>query len=306
MNKPKPKVKARAVAVAPKKAPPVPSKRPAPPDSMAVTRRPTVVPDSLFAYGEDEGMGFETMTREDFAIPFLVVLQPLSPQVAKGPDRIEGAEAGSIYNTVTQEVSPGEEGVVVVPVHRTHNFIEWVPRDNGGGLVSIYGPEDEMVVEARRAQRFGKIALDNGNDLVETFSVFALRVKEDGSSEQVIMNFSSTQIKAYRTWMTRAGSVSLRTSDGRTVRPPLFAHRYRLTTRFDSNDKGSWYSWVVGFDGENADEARLAVDDQLYLDARAFRGIAASEDQRALRTSTAASGARVQGTDTPPSEEEDM
>ena len=70
---------------------------------------------------DDAGVGQETMSRDDYMIPRLQVLQSLSPQVNKRDGSyVEGAEAGFIYNTVTQEAYDGEKGIVVVPVtHRS-------------------------------------------------------------------------------------------------------------------------------------------------------------------------------------------
>ncbi len=228
-----------------------------------------------YDYGEDDGAGFEAMTHEDFRIPFLVILQPLSPQVDEDhASYITGAKPGMICNTVTLDVFDKDEGVVIVPCHRTHHFIEWVPRDSGGGLVQVYDTGDEFVVTARDgASKFGKIDLPNGNELIETFGMFGILVSED-TRQQVMMAFSSTQIKAYKTWMTRVSSLLVKKEDGREVVPPLFAHRHRLTTRKFTNDKGTWYGWNVAYDGANAVDARIDPASRLYQDARDFRSSA--------------------------------
>ena len=62
------------------------------------------------------GTGLEEATSEDFAIPFIRVLQPLSPQLQKqNGNYVENAIAGDLYNTVTGEVHDGEIGILVVP-----------------------------------------------------------------------------------------------------------------------------------------------------------------------------------------------
>jgi hypothetical protein len=109
---------------------------------------------------------------------------------------------------------------------------------------------------------------------VETFSVFGLLLREDGSYEQVMIAFSSTQIKAYKQWMTRSGAILVKQPDGRNVRPPLWAHRWKLTTRKQENAKGVWHGWHVAFDGASAEDARIAPDEEIYLAARAFRNAA--------------------------------
>jgi len=46
------------------------------------------------------GTGLEETTTEDFAIPFIRVLQPMSPQLQKQHGSyVQGASAGDLYNT---------------------------------------------------------------------------------------------------------------------------------------------------------------------------------------------------------------
>ena len=49
---------------------------------------------------------------------------------------------------------------------------------------------------------------------------------------------------------------------------PLFAHRYRLKTVSEKNNKGQFFNWdAIAFDGENAQQARLLPDDPLFQSA---------------------------------------
>lgn len=275
--------------------------------AVAVKNKPSTVLVKS-DYGEDEGVGFETMGRDDFAIPFLAILQSNNPQVTRGHAKyIENAKAGMIYNTVTGDLYDGEDGIVVIPVHRAHTFIEWIPRDKGGGLVAVYEPEDPIIQKLRReGGRFGKLVREKeGTEVQETFSVFALNVRDEEVGEQVLINFSSSAIKGYKQWMTRAAAIQIRSGD-RTVRPPLFAHRYRLTTVLNQNKKGQWYGWSINFDGNTAETSRLATKARLYEEARAFRQIAASEEVRSVGASARkAEGAGV-SLDTGGTEDEDQ
>jgi len=54
---------------------------------------------------EEAGAGLENFTTDDMQIPFIRILQALSPQLNKQDSMyIKGAEQGDIFNTVTQEV----------------------------------------------------------------------------------------------------------------------------------------------------------------------------------------------------------
>lgn len=228
----------------------------------------------------DDAAGFEGMTQEDFNIPFLVILQKGSKQVDEDSGQaIPGAKAGMFFNSVTQELYDGKKGLVFIPCHRDHQFVEWVPRNDGGGFVATHKPEDPRVVALRQEQgKFGKLEMetDEGlHDLVETFYVFGLLVKEDGSHEYVVLSFSSTQIKAYKNWMTTARAQT-RMDGNRRITVPLFGHRYRLTTIPQDNKKGSWQGWRIMFDGSSALDARLDENSELYQAGKAFRDLAVS------------------------------
>ena len=78
--------------------------------------------------------GFAEVSAEDMSIPFLRILDKGSPQVNKRDGAyVEGAEPGMIYNTVANEVYDGEVGVTVIPCYFNRRFIEWKPRESGGG-----------------------------------------------------------------------------------------------------------------------------------------------------------------------------
>ena len=61
--------------------------------------------DLMKAFTEDSGSGFEEVTSSDIQIPFIRIIQALSPQLKKtDPGFIQGASQGDIFNTVTKKV----------------------------------------------------------------------------------------------------------------------------------------------------------------------------------------------------------
>ena len=65
---------------------------------------------SLALFGDDAAKGFENMTQDDMALPFVRILGQLSPQVTDGDAKyIDGAKPGMIYNTVTSELYDGKK-----------------------------------------------------------------------------------------------------------------------------------------------------------------------------------------------------
>lgn len=221
-------------------------------------------------YSQYAGQGFESHTREDYAVPFLGILQSNSPQVETNAS----ARAGMLVNTVTKDTYDGKEGLVFIPALTQHNVIEWKPRTLGGGFVAIHELDSDFIKKVKEEQEFGKWKSvkgnENSNDLNETFNVYGILLKGDGSSEQMIISFGSTKIKIYKRWMTRARTIQLALPDGRRINPPLFAHKYRITTVSEKNSKGSFFNFNIEFDGGNAEKARLGTSDALFQDAVSF------------------------------------
>ncbi len=213
-----------------------------------------------------EGAGFENQSAEDYTVPFIQILQALSPQVEEGDQK-----SGEILNTVTGEIVTGKEGVVFIPATTKHEFVEWVPRKKGGGFVGTHEPNSPMVMDCRANQDFGVYATPADNDLLETFYVYGIVVDSSGDAEQAVIAFTSTKIKKYRIWMTKAKTIQLQLPDGRRIVAPLFSHKYRLTSVQEKNSEGTYYNWAITFDGANAQEARLAPDDPMFLAAVAIK-----------------------------------
>ncbi len=229
-------------------------------------------------YGDDAGAGFEDMNNEDFTVPFLTILQALSPAVQ---DEVDGAKSGAWFNTVTEEIFGGKDGVRFVPCHRTHRWNEWRPREQGGGLVGTHYPEDEMIQHAKSTQAFGEYQSPEGNDLVDTFDVWGLLLLDDGTYDHVILSFAKTKIKLYKRWATQMVNMKTKQGDGRFIQPPMFAHVWRLTTVQEESASGKFWNIRIKLDGDSAEECRLAPDSELYLAAKSFRDMAVSGAARA-------------------------
>lgn len=217
------------------------------------------------AYADYAGAGFENQTSDDYSIPFLQILQALSPQLQEN----DSLRQGMILNTVTGEVWDGKKGIAFVPATTQHVYVEWKPRDQGGGFVGIHEVNSDIVNHARAASsEYGKYNTPDGNELIETFYVYGIAIDDDGNASEAVLAFSSTKIKKYKGWMTKAKTIQIPLPDGRRIPAPLFAHRYRLKTVSEKNNKGQFFNWdAITFDGENAQQARLLPDDPLFQSA---------------------------------------
>jgi len=215
-------------------------------------------PIDLFA---DAGMGLENVDAQSVAIPFLAVLQGLSPQI----ETVNGAKPGLIINTVTNELCSELE---IIPCGFQRKFLKWKPRAQGGGF------KGEMsVVEYERAKAEGKIELVdrgekgivemiNGDEIRDTRVHFVMVLK-DGVTYPAVISLSSTQIKISKRLIAMIGGVKIKAPNGKLYNPPSFAYSYRVTTEKASNEKGQWY--VFSFRNGEA-----VTDPSLYNTAKKF------------------------------------
>lgn len=195
-------------------------------------------------YSSYGGTGFENQDNSDIQVPFLRILQALSPEVKpveKGG--VAGAAVGKLFNTVTQECY---DEVLFVPSVTKHIFNEWIPITEGGGFVATYDVQDPFVqkcqIEAKAAELpFGKIKTPDGHDLVETFDVYGILVTPNSDPMPVIVSFTSSKIKVYRKWMSGIRMFVLNTPNGK-IKPDLFAHLTKISTQDEKNKVGQEYS----------------------------------------------------------------
>ena len=197
------------------------------------------------AFEADIGVGFEEVTSSDLQIPFVRIIQALSPQLKKNdPAFIAGASQGDIFDTVTNKVWGAEDGVLVLPVFFAMKFLEFVPRNQGGGFLGEFSADSNEVRTAVRDKDSGMELLTNGNELVRSAQHYIKIVHEDGNLENAIVDMKKTQLKKSRLWLSM---MMMQKHNGKTL--PSFANTYRLKSVEDGNDKGSWGSWSISLEG---------------------------------------------------------
>lgn len=246
--------------------------------SKAVVKKEESTAVQNIDYGEDAGSGFENQTQDDVQIPFIGVLQPMSPQVEVGGDaQLEGASPGMLHNTVTDDLYKGSDGFEFIPCFTKQWFVEWIPRTAGGGFVGKYEVNAEIVAKARaESTEFGKYKTPDGNDLVQTFEVWGILVTAEGDIEPVILSFTSTKITVYKKWNTKIQMFTLPKKDGKKIRPPLFAHRVRVTTVKQSNVHGTFYNFVLSPTEGEIKSSLLEPSDPKFAAAKSLRQMISS------------------------------
>lgn len=187
----------------------------------------------------DSNMGFEGADKDAYAIPFLTILQDLSPQVNKRKSEyIKGAEPGMIFNSVTEKVYDGEKGILIIPVSYHRNWIEWVPRAQGGGFVAAH----DMEPEGGDWNEENKFVLPNGNELADTRNHFVIAVEE---MEPSLICMTRSQLKKSRKWMSQMQALKFEGANGKLFTPPMFASVFKVYTTLEQKDQYQYFNWKI-------------------------------------------------------------
>lgn len=259
--------------------------------AVAVTEEPKsygapALPEFLGGVIEaDAGLGLSTHA-DDNIVPLLYVLQDNSPQVKeRDAEYIKGARPGDIWIKGSDFTIKPEEGLEVQPCAFRKDFVEWIPRKQGGGYV---GRHDTMPTDAREVTdpenpNRKRFVLPNGNEIVETRYHY---VRARGMS--IVIPLSSTGHTVSRDWMAKMNSMKL----GNGASAPAFAQTWRLSTKLKTNSAGEWFSittepvgWVQSVQDYNAGK-------ELYEQVMSGQVTAAAEDdaQRSAASATTGSG----------------
>ena len=220
---------------------------------------------SLALFGNDTAKGFENMTQEDLALPFLRILGQLSPQVTEGDAKyIASAKPGMIYNTVTSELYDGKKGIRVIPCYYKKDFPEWSDRGDGPGApVAVHLPNSPVIQTGKRDG--SKIRLPNGNYLEETASYYVMAETKTGGFTPALITMKSTQLNVSKKWNSMMKPIQIPNGNGGFAIPPMHGVVYNLSSTLQKNDKGSWYGWVV-----NMERIMGSADKSLYLMSKDF------------------------------------
>lgn len=238
---------------------------------VAKKEESTALVDNSSMFLEDQNVGMENVGTDDLLIPFLVVLQALSPQVKKkDPQYVEGAEEGMFLETATNTLYDGDTGLLVIPVAYQRRHTEWIPRKKGGGLVNDYGMDDSVLSRCQRKD--GRYVTPEGNDLVVSGTHYVFIVDpEKGTYVPAILSLAGTQLKKSRRWNTTIKNMKEEApKDGKTIlfTPASFFWAYRLTSVPESNEKGSWMGVKID---QEVRTVQLPEGMAIYQAARDFR-----------------------------------
>jgi len=232
---------------------------------VAVPTKSTAI--AIPDYGAKAGLGWENTDKSDFQIPFLNQLQSNSPQCTKGEPQYDAKyDPGMFLNSSTLDLYP--DAVYLLIGLTKHSYVEWRP--GGGSFVAEHEVLSDVVTKAKeKTENQLELKSEAGNELQETYQVFAILCNEDFTEVegQVVFSFSRTKIKRYKQIMTR-----LRTFKG-SDKIPTFAHRIKMVSTSEKNPEGKPYKNVSLIPAINNDVAQslLPADSPLLEVANGLR-----------------------------------
>jgi hypothetical protein len=210
-------------------------------ESTAVAPKMSV--GALAQDAESFGMTFD---RQDLAVPFLRILQSNSREVTRGQEQyIPEAKAGEFINTATFQRWDGEQGVFFLPTTYQRSYVEWVPRERGGGFVKDHGADGEVLLKSTKRNEKNKDILPNGNELQTAALYYGFLVEPaSGKAQQVALVLAGTQLKKSRKLNVALETASVEDPEsGNRVKVAPFYRLWKLTTIPETNDKGNWFGF---------------------------------------------------------------
>jgi hypothetical protein len=182
--------------------------------------------------------GTEGINPDDIRLPRLGIAQGLSPQLTPGDSAyIEELKMFQMFNDFTKQVY-GNGPLYFIPVRRDVRRIEFIPREEGGGVRDFYVP----VIDARNewTEEDGVRVAPKATKFHE-FTVLILKKNEEGVTftEPIVFSIKDTNKFNRRAATDLNGFIKMHASKGaRSV--PIYGVIYSVTSKSEKNDNGTF------------------------------------------------------------------
>ena len=194
---------------------------------------------------ENVQTGFEDMSADDLQLPRLKLLQAMSPEI----ENDDALRAGHVFNSVTGDWWPSDQGVKVIPCVYHKTYVEWAPLNSGAkGPVAVHQSKEVMNNTVRGEDNKYYTNDNSGNYIEETANYFVLIVGGKGETSQAVVSMKSSQLTPSRNWNSKMKNLKIQNSNGEYFTPPMWSHSYLLKTEKTKNGDKTWYKWKVDVD----------------------------------------------------------
>jgi hypothetical protein len=226
------------------------------------------IDSAVFEFDKADGIeGFEEMDGSTKSVPFLRVIQSLSPQLKRDkPEFIPGAEEGMYCDTIAKKIV--EKPFRCIVLDFKHIYIEWKP--NREGFVQYHSIESARRL-ALDPNAFGKWynketgdgkTIEKMNILQENY-VYALIIEGRETEGPIIYSMSSTALSAAKAWNRMMTTHIL--PDGSKAKPYYLIWSLD-TVKHPPKNGNEWYVPLITFD-------RVIDDRNLYLAVKQERQV---------------------------------
>jgi len=206
---------------------------------MAATKK---TPSFDHLKGAMDGSGFEDIKMETMAIPFIKIIQDLSPQMKRSkPEFNPEAEPGMFVNTVSGKLYKGPIKVIIGKFERM--FLEW--GTTRGTLVGVHSPESiELNSKLMRDDKNQLFDPQTQSTFQDCYTYYVL-VADDLDEGVCIFSMTSTNIKEAKKLNRNLLHTLLPNTDQRAM--PYFM-LWEVSSVEKKNDQGEWFGASFKFD----------------------------------------------------------
>lgn len=206
--------------------------------------------------------GTEGITADELRLPRLSFAQGLSPQMMPNdPVYIQGLTLFQMFNDITQEIY-GMGPMEFVPVRRDVKYIQFRPREEGGGVLDLnVAPNDPRT---RWTVEDGERKPPKATRFVE---FVVLLMKEDAAPQPIVLSIKPTNKLSRKAEEFLTGRIKL-------TGKPIYAGLYTVSSYADKNDKGTFAVPVIKtvclLDDPNVDDDTWEKHKLIYTFAQDF------------------------------------
>lgn len=243
------------------------------------TETKPITEDEVINFAEDAGDGLSGHKMSDYKVPFITIVQKLSPQMVETDAKYnETARDGMVVNTVSGKIFEARAskngGITVIAVNRVTEYLEWAP--NRGGLVAVHLNESILAQTKKGTGNDDKKDfLPNGNQIATTSKWFCLFKEDEDKYIPVVISMASSNLKHSRNWLTLISNERIdNPKGGPALQPAMYYRHWNLTTVPEVKDKNTYYAWT-------ASPGEVVKKKAVYAEAKGLR-VAVVEGQLAL------------------------
>lgn len=188
-----------------------------------------------------EGIGID-----DVRFPRLAIAQGLSPQIASD-NPINGLKLYDMFNDLTNEIY-GRGPLLFVPVRRDVRYIEFRPRDEGGGVLDLdVPPNDPRTQWTTTMEGNEKVRVAPRATKFVEFVVLLLREEHD--PEPIVLSIKDTNKWNRKAHTDLTTIISLQNDD-------IYGRIYKVSSRPEKNDSGTFGVYSVELFGKASSKLR--------------------------------------------------